>query len=169
MLFALTVSKAINRRATSWRKRPSGRACRRTRRGVKQGCARASGAQCAERAREPRAPPPPSRRRREIGLREDRGLRIAVDDHDRAGTPHAHHVLGRTPDADREIETLGPLQSSDRSAVVTGLNDRAIFEQTLRIPFPYTDADADAFLMRAIEGQKSGANFISLFAMHRAN
>jgi RimJ/RimL family protein N-acetyltransferase len=52
--------------------------------------------------------------------------------------------------------SLGPLQAVDRKAIVAGLNDREIFEQTLRIPFPYTDADADAFLTRAIEGQKSG-------------
>jgi RimJ/RimL family protein N-acetyltransferase len=54
---------------------------------------------------------------------------------------------------------LGPLQSADRSATVAGLNDRAVFEQTLRIPFPYTDTDADAFLTRTIEGQKSGREF----------
>jgi len=54
---------------------------------------------------------------------------------------------------------LGPLRSADRSAVVTGLNDRAIFEQTLRIPFPYAAADADAFLARTVEGQKSGREF----------
>jgi ribosomal-protein-alanine N-acetyltransferase len=35
---------------------------------------------------------------------------------------------------------------SDRDALRNCLNDRDIYDRTLRIPFPYTDADADEWL-----------------------
>lgn len=38
---------------------------------------------------------------------------------------------------------IGP---GDKRALVQYLNDREIYERTLRIPFPYTEAEADAFL-----------------------
>ena len=41
---------------------------------------------------------------------------------------------------------LSEFRSSDKAALVENLNDRDIYDRTLRIPFPYTDAHADAFL-----------------------
>jgi RimJ/RimL family protein N-acetyltransferase len=41
---------------------------------------------------------------------------------------------------------LSEFQASDKVVLVGHLNDRDIYERTLRIPFPYTDADADAWL-----------------------
>jgi ribosomal-protein-alanine N-acetyltransferase len=43
---------------------------------------------------------------------------------------------------------LSEIRSSDKSAISQHLNDRDIYERTFRIPFPYTDTDADAFLAR---------------------
>ena len=41
---------------------------------------------------------------------------------------------------------LSEFHVSDRDALVAHLNDRDIYERTLRIPFPYTEADADSWL-----------------------
>ena len=41
---------------------------------------------------------------------------------------------------------LSALRPSDKPALLEHLNDRDIYERTLRIPFPYTEADADYFL-----------------------
>jgi [ribosomal protein S5]-alanine N-acetyltransferase len=41
---------------------------------------------------------------------------------------------------------LSEFQASDKDALVQHLNDRDIFERTLRIPFPYTEADAEEWL-----------------------
>jgi [ribosomal protein S5]-alanine N-acetyltransferase len=43
---------------------------------------------------------------------------------------------------------LSEFRSSDKPALIEHLNDRDIYDRTLRIPFPYTEADADAFLAR---------------------
>lgn len=43
---------------------------------------------------------------------------------------------------------VSEFRPSDRCAIVALLNDKAIYDLTLRIPFPYTDADADAFFAR---------------------
>jgi ribosomal-protein-alanine N-acetyltransferase len=43
---------------------------------------------------------------------------------------------------------LSEFRSSDKPALIQHLNDRDIYDRTLRIPFPYTDAAADAFLAR---------------------
>jgi RimJ/RimL family protein N-acetyltransferase len=43
---------------------------------------------------------------------------------------------------------LSGLRPSDRSALVQHLNDRDIYDRTLRIPFPYTDAAANEWLAR---------------------
>ena len=40
---------------------------------------------------------------------------------------------------------LSELRESDKPAMVESLNDRDIYDQTLRIPFPYTEASADAW------------------------
>ena len=41
---------------------------------------------------------------------------------------------------------LTAIEPADRSALVELLNDREIYDQTLRIPYPYTDEDAGKFL-----------------------
>ena len=41
---------------------------------------------------------------------------------------------------------LSEFRSSDKSALIHHLNDRDIYERTLRIPFPYTDASAAEWL-----------------------
>jgi RimJ/RimL family protein N-acetyltransferase len=41
---------------------------------------------------------------------------------------------------------LSELRSSDKPALVQHLNEREIYDRTLRIPFPYTDAAADEWL-----------------------
>ena len=43
---------------------------------------------------------------------------------------------------------LSEIRPSDKPALIEHLNDRDIYERTFRIPFPYTDADAEAFLAR---------------------
>ena len=43
---------------------------------------------------------------------------------------------------------LSEFRSSDKPALIQHLNDRDIYDRTLRIPFPYTDADADEWLAR---------------------
>lgn len=43
---------------------------------------------------------------------------------------------------------LSEFRPSDKPALIECLNDRDIYDLTLRIPFPYTDADAEAFLAR---------------------
>jgi RimJ/RimL family protein N-acetyltransferase len=41
---------------------------------------------------------------------------------------------------------LSGFRSSDKPALVQHLHDRDIYDRTLRIPFPYTDATADEWL-----------------------
>jgi hypothetical protein len=41
---------------------------------------------------------------------------------------------------------LSEFQVSDKDALVGYLNDRDIYDRTLRIPFPYTDTDADEWV-----------------------
>ena len=41
---------------------------------------------------------------------------------------------------------LSEFRSSDKEALVLHLNDRDIYDRTLRIPFPYTEAAADEWL-----------------------
>ena len=44
---------------------------------------------------------------------------------------------------------LSEFRSSDKDSLVKHLNDREIYERTLRIPFPYSDAAADEWLALA--------------------
>jgi RimJ/RimL family protein N-acetyltransferase len=44
---------------------------------------------------------------------------------------------------------LTEVRPADKAALVEHLNDRAIYDRTLRIPYPYTEADAEAWLTRA--------------------
>jgi RimJ/RimL family protein N-acetyltransferase len=41
---------------------------------------------------------------------------------------------------------LSEFRASDKPALIQHLNDRDIYDRTLRIPFPYTDAAADEWL-----------------------
>jgi RimJ/RimL family protein N-acetyltransferase len=41
---------------------------------------------------------------------------------------------------------LSEFQSSDKAALIEHLQERQIYDNTLRIPYPYTEADADAWL-----------------------
>jgi hypothetical protein len=41
---------------------------------------------------------------------------------------------------------LSEFRSSDKDALIEHLNDQDIYERTLRIPFPYTEAAADEWL-----------------------
>ena len=41
---------------------------------------------------------------------------------------------------------LSELRSSDQDALIKHLNDQDIYDRTLRIPLPYTDAVADEWL-----------------------
>src|SRR5579875_2657282 len=41
---------------------------------------------------------------------------------------------------------LSEFRSSDKPALIQHLNDRDIYDRTLRIPFPYTEKDADHWL-----------------------
>ena len=41
---------------------------------------------------------------------------------------------------------LSDILPSDKPAYLEHLNDKAIYDRTLRIPYPYTEADADAWL-----------------------
>src|SRR4051794_23463999 len=41
---------------------------------------------------------------------------------------------------------LTEFRSSDKDTLIECLNDRDIYDRTLRIPFPYTDASADEWL-----------------------
>ena len=43
---------------------------------------------------------------------------------------------------------LSEFRPSDKPALVEHLNDRDIYDRTLRIPFPYTENDADDWLAR---------------------
>jgi len=43
---------------------------------------------------------------------------------------------------------LSEFRPSDKPALVQHLNDREIYDQTLRIPFPYTEKDAEAWFDR---------------------
>lgn len=52
---------------------------------------------------------------------------------------------------------LSELQPDDRPALVEHLNDKAIYDLTLRIPYPYTEAAAGQFLERvAAVSQQQG-------------
>jgi ribosomal-protein-alanine N-acetyltransferase len=46
---------------------------------------------------------------------------------------------------------LSEFRSSDKYALIEHLNDRDIYDRTLRIPFPYTDAAADEWLTLVVK------------------
>jgi RimJ/RimL family protein N-acetyltransferase len=49
---------------------------------------------------------------------------------------------------------LSEFRSSDKHALVEHLNDRDLYDRTLRIPFPYADADADDWLALVAKATK---------------
>src|SRR5688572_20724836 len=52
---------------------------------------------------------------------------------------------------------LSEFRPSDRCAIVALLNDQDIYDLTLRIPFPYSAADADAFFARVARATEQHA------------
>jgi RimJ/RimL family protein N-acetyltransferase len=58
---------------------------------------------------------------------------------------------------------LSEFRPSDKPALVQHLNDRDVYDRTLRIPFPYTDATADewlALVARITEQQGRPVQFV---------
>ncbi|WP_254511626.1 GNAT family N-acetyltransferase [Anatilimnocola floriformis] len=55
--------------------------------------------------------------------------------------------------------SLAQFKSQDRNALVAHLNDRELYERTLRIPFPYTAAAADEWLAIASRNDPSSINW----------
>lgn len=51
---------------------------------------------------------------------------------------------------------LSEFRASDKPALVEYLNDRDIYERTLRIPYPYSDNDADTWLAIAANNTQQG-------------
>src|SRR5207302_256494 len=49
---------------------------------------------------------------------------------------------------------LSEFRSTDKDALIAHLNDRDIYERTLRIPFPYTDASADEWLAQVAKSTR---------------
>jgi ribosomal-protein-alanine N-acetyltransferase len=57
---------------------------------------------------------------------------------------------------------LSEIRSSDKDALIEHLNDRDIYDRTLRIPFPYTEYNADEWLAvyaKATEQQGQPVHF----------
>src|ERR1700683_3321082 len=50
---------------------------------------------------------------------------------------------------------LSDFRASDKPALIEHLNDRDIYERTLRIPSPYTAASADEFFDKFADKQQS--------------
>lgn len=50
-----------------------------------------------------------------------------------------------------ELMALTPFQAADKGNLVRYLNDPLIFQNTLKIPYPYTEADADWWLEHVAE------------------
>ena len=46
---------------------------------------------------------------------------------------------------------LSEFRASDKDTLIAHLDDREIYDRTLRIPFPYTGAAADELLTRAFD------------------
>ena len=53
---------------------------------------------------------------------------------------------------------LAEFRTSDKDALVSCLNDKAIYDRTLRLPYPYTDAAADAWLAPSLRLPASAAS-----------
>jgi RimJ/RimL family protein N-acetyltransferase len=49
---------------------------------------------------------------------------------------------------------LSEFRPTDKDALIAHLNDRDLYNRTLRIPFPYTDASADEWLARVAKSTK---------------
>ena len=63
---------------------------------------------------------------------------------------------------------LSPVQVGDKAALVRWLNEREIYDRTLLIPYPYTEADADAFLNRLHETRFDAEHAVQ-FGIRQAN
>src|SRR5262245_36405779 len=53
-----------------------------------------------------------------------------------------------------EHVSLTEIRPGDKPALVEHLKEKEISENTLRIPFPYSDTDADAFLKHVEESER---------------
>lgn len=56
--------------------------------------------------------------------------------------------------------SLSALGAGDKPVLVEYLNDREIYDRTLRIPFPYTEADADFFLNLDAEATRKHGHLV---------
>lgn len=63
---------------------------------------------------------------------------------------------------------LTEVRSSDKPAFLEHLADRAIYERTLRIPFPYTASDADQWISK-VSAANAGELGPSEFALRLSN
>jgi RimJ/RimL family protein N-acetyltransferase len=63
---------------------------------------------------------------------------------------------------------LSEFRSSDKDALTAHLNDREIYDRTLRIPFPYTDASADEWLALVAKSTKQQGRSVQ-FAIRNAD
>lgn len=61
---------------------------------------------------------------------------------------------------------IGPVTPSDKPAFVEHLNDRRIYENTLNIPYPYTEDDADRFVEHRVHNAPTTKR--TLFAIRNA-
>ncbi|HVX12943.1 MAG TPA: hypothetical protein VHC22_17300 [Pirellulales bacterium] len=63
--------------------------------------------------------------------------------------------------------SLTEIRPEDKRALVEHLNDREIYERTLRIPHPYRESDAEAFFAFVeAENDRFGERVTSLSATH---
>ena len=63
---------------------------------------------------------------------------------------------------------LSEVRSSDKEALIAHLNDRDIYDRTLRIPFPYTEKDADGWLDRIVKNTEQQGRPVN-FAIRSAD
>jgi RimJ/RimL family protein N-acetyltransferase len=56
---------------------------------------------------------------------------------------------------------LTDLRPADKAALVAYLNEKDIYDRTLRIPHPYTEADADTFLALVAEAKQQPGRLLA--------
>ena len=67
-----------------------------------------------------------------------------------SGSHDSWQIAGQRIDVNDRIH-LSEFRSSDKSAFVKHLNDKDIYDNTLRIPYPYSEEDAEKFIGIAAE------------------
>jgi len=63
---------------------------------------------------------------------------------------------------------LSEMRSADKAALIEHLQEKAIYERTLRIPYPYTEGDADAWLARVERAAREGGPFAAMAIRNEA-